>query len=50
MGKQVLLGAVPMEDMDLIEVPSTRSVDINPAHPNAAGGIVTHFKAASPAD
>jgi clan AA aspartic protease len=45
MGDQVLLGAVPMEDMDLIVIPNTRTVDVNPAHPNMACGIVkSHFK------
>jgi clan AA aspartic protease len=40
LGDQVLLGAVPMEDMDLIVIPSTRTVDVNPANPNFACGIV----------
>ena len=40
LGDQVLLGAIPMEDMDLIVVPKTRSVDVNPASPNFASGIV----------
>ena len=40
LGDQVLLGAIPMEDMDLIVIPKTRSVDVNPAHPNFAAGIV----------
>jgi clan AA aspartic protease len=31
MGQQVLLGAVPMEDMDLIIVPKTQTLDVNPA-------------------
>src|ERR1019366_1672338 len=39
MGDQVLLGAVPMEDMDLIVIPNTRTVDVNPANPNMAVGI-----------
>jgi clan AA aspartic protease len=30
MGNEVLLGAVPMEDMDLIIVPSTQTLDVNP--------------------
>ena len=30
MGDQVLLGAIPMEDMDLVIVPKTRTLDINP--------------------
>jgi clan AA aspartic protease len=40
MGDQVLLGAIPMEDMDLVVIPKTRTVDINPANPNFATGIV----------
>jgi clan AA aspartic protease len=44
LGDQVLLGAVPMEDMDLVVIPSTRTVDVNPANPNMACGIVkSHF-------
>src|SRR5262245_51294233 len=39
MGDQVLLGAIPMEDMDLIIIPKTRSVDVNPASPNIATSI-----------
>jgi clan AA aspartic protease len=40
LGDQVLLGAIPMEDMDLVVTPSTRSVDVNPASPNFASAIV----------
>ncbi len=36
MGDQPLLGAIPMEDMDLIVVPKTREVLINPLSPNIA--------------
>src|SRR5271154_1463529 len=36
MGDQVLLGAIPMEDMDLIIVPKERRLDVNPASPNIA--------------
>jgi hypothetical protein len=34
MGDQVLIGAIPMEDMDLIVVPKTRKLDVNPNSPN----------------
>jgi clan AA aspartic protease len=34
LGDQVLLGAIPMEDMDLIVIPSTRTLDVNPRSPN----------------
>ena len=40
MGDQVLLGAIPMEDMDLIIVPKTRTLDVNPDSPNIASSIV----------
>jgi clan AA aspartic protease len=40
MGEEVLLGAIPMEDMDLILIPQTRTVDINPANPNFAAGLM----------
>jgi len=34
MGEQVLLGAIPMEDMDLVVIPSKRILDVNPENPN----------------
>ena len=34
MGDEVLLGAVPMEDMDLLLSPSRQTVIVNPASPN----------------
>ena len=40
LGNEVLLGAIPMEDMDLVVIPSTRTVDVNPASPNIATSIV----------
>ena len=36
MGDQVLFGAIPMEDMDLVVVPGTRVLDVNPLSPNVA--------------
>lgn len=39
MGDQTLLGAIPMEDMDLIVVPNTRTIDVNPSSPNIATSI-----------
>jgi len=38
LGDEVLLGAVPMEDMDLIVVPTARKVIPNPLNPNFAAG------------
>jgi clan AA aspartic protease len=40
MGNQVLLGAIPMEDMDLVVVPGTRSLEVNPSSPNIATSVV----------
>jgi clan AA aspartic protease len=39
MGDQVLLGAIPMEDMDLVIIPKTRTLDINPESPNIATSV-----------
>ena len=39
LGQQVLLGAIPMEDMDLVVIPRTRTVDVNPESPNIASSI-----------
>lgn len=40
LGDEVLLGAIPMEEMDLVVNPRDRSVDVNPESPNIATGIV----------
>ena len=34
MGEQVLLGAIPLEDMDLVISPRQQSVTVNPESPN----------------
>ena len=39
-GDQVLLGAIPMEDMDLVVMPRSRRVDVNPESPNIAVSTV----------
>ena len=39
-GDQALLGAIPMEDMDLVVIPATRQVAVNPDSPNIASTIV----------
>ena len=39
MGDQPLLGAIPMDDMDLVVVPKTRTVVVNPDSPNVASSI-----------
>jgi hypothetical protein len=40
LGDEVLLGAIPMEDLDLVVNPRDRTVDVNPASPTIASGIV----------
>ena len=39
-GKSVLLGAVPMEDMDLVISPSRRTITVNPQSPNLPSAVV----------
>ena len=39
MGDQVLLGSIPMEDMDLVIHPKTRAIDVNPESPNIASSL-----------
>jgi clan AA aspartic protease len=34
MGDEVLFGAIPMEDMDLVVIPKTRELDVNPRSPD----------------
>jgi clan AA aspartic protease len=40
LGDQVLLGAIPMEDMDLVVRLMTQEVTVNPASPNIPTAIV----------
>jgi clan AA aspartic protease len=42
LGDEVLLGVVPMEDMDLVVSPSLRTVTVNPASPNIPSSVVKH--------
>jgi clan AA aspartic protease len=39
MGDTVLLGAIPMEDMDLIVHPKLQKLSVHPERPNVAGGL-----------
>ncbi len=34
LGDEPLLGAIPMEDMDLVVIPGRHTVDVNPQSPN----------------
>ena len=39
MGDQPLLGAISMEDMDLVIIPDKKILDVNPDSPNIASSI-----------
>ena len=39
LGDEVLLGVVPMEDMDLVISPSLRTVTVNPQSPNIPSSV-----------
>lgn len=43
-GDEVLLGAIPMEDMDVIVSPLHRTLTVNPQSPNIAAGKVKTIK------
>jgi clan AA aspartic protease len=47
LGDEVLLGAVPMEDMDLVVSPATRSVTVNPASPNVPSSTAKQLQRAA---
>lgn len=47
LGDEVLLGAVPMEDMDLVVSSPLRRVIVNPLHPNFAGGPAKGYQSDS---
>ena len=40
LGDSVLLGAVPMEDMDLVISPSRQTITVNPKSPNIPSAVV----------
>jgi len=40
LGDTVLLGAIPMEDMDLVVSPSRRTIEVNPKSPNIPSAVV----------
>ena len=40
LGDSVLLGAVPMEDMDLVISPSRQTIVVNPKSPNIPSAVV----------
>ncbi len=40
LGDSVLLGAVPLEDMDLVISPSRQTIEVNPKSPNIPSAMV----------
>ena len=44
LGNQALLGAIPMEDMDLVVSPARNAVTVNPASPNIAASMAMGFR------
>ena len=44
LGDQALLGAIPMEDMDLVISPSRQTVTVNPNSPNIAASMAMGFR------
>ena len=44
MGNEALLGAIPMEDMDLVVVPGRRVLDVNPESPNIPCSIAKQIR------
>ena len=44
MGDQALVGAIPMEDMDLVVIPSKLVLDVNPDNPNVSCSIAKGFR------
>lgn len=44
LGDQVLLGAIPMEDMDLVIEPAQRRVSVNPRAPNIPMSLAKGIK------
>jgi clan AA aspartic protease len=40
LGESALMGAVPMEDMDLVELPREQKVAVNPKSPNIPTAVV----------
>ncbi|MBU0568610.1 clan AA aspartic protease [bacterium] len=44
LGDEILLGAVPMEDMDVLISPAQRKLIVNPKSPNIASSIAKGLK------
>ena len=46
LGDEAVLGVIPMEDMDLVVVPGTRQVVVNPLNPDFASSIAKQINGA----
>ncbi|WP_446654071.1 clan AA aspartic protease [Blastomonas sp.] len=44
LGNETLLGAIPMEDMDVVISPSRQSLTVNPNSPNIAASLAMGFR------
>lgn len=44
LGSETLLGAIPMEDMDVVISPARQSLTINPNSPNIAASLAMGFR------
>lgn len=44
MGDEPLLGAIPLEDMDLVIVPGRQTIDFNPENPNIPGSLAKNVR------
>ena len=44
LGDEVLLGAIPMEDLDLVVRPASRDVVVNPDNPNIPASIAKGYR------
>lgn len=44
LGNETLLGAIPMEDMDVVISPSRQSLTVNPNSPNIAASMAMGFR------
>ncbi len=44
LGDLPLLGAIPMEDMDLVVIPREKKLDVNPSSPNIATSVVRYLR------
>ncbi len=44
LGDEVLLGAIPVEDLDLVVHPASHTVTVNPLNPNLPASVAKGFK------